>query len=99
MNILSRIRDIHPRVKYMMSRIRDIRPMSVKPNEKDTYTVKPLNNGHTGIFFSVKLSMSGSVHLCNHVLKVWLMGVVNVKWTYVNATQCLKSFSALDHKL
>ena len=30
MNILSRIRDIRPRVKYMMSRIRDNRPMSVK---------------------------------------------------------------------
>ena len=30
MNILSRIRDIRPRVKYMMSRIRDYRPMSVK---------------------------------------------------------------------
>ena len=29
MNILSRIRDIRPRVKYMMSRIRDNRPMSV----------------------------------------------------------------------
>ena len=29
MNILSRIRDIRPRVKYMMSRIRDYRPMSV----------------------------------------------------------------------
>ena len=32
MNILSRIRDIRPRVKYMMSRIRDNRPMSVKNN-------------------------------------------------------------------
>ena len=30
MNILSRIRDIRPCVKYMMSRIRDNRPMSVK---------------------------------------------------------------------
>ena len=30
MNILSRIRDIRPRVKYMMSRIRDNRPMSDK---------------------------------------------------------------------
>ena len=30
MNILSRIRDIRPRVKYMMSRIRDYRPMSDK---------------------------------------------------------------------
>ena len=30
MNILSRICDIRPRVKYMMSRIRDNRPMSVK---------------------------------------------------------------------
>ena len=30
MNILSRIRDIRPRVKYMMSRIRDNRPMSAK---------------------------------------------------------------------
>ena len=29
MNNLSRIRDIRPRVKYMMSRIRDNRPMSV----------------------------------------------------------------------
>ena len=29
MNILSRICDIRPRVKYMMSRIRDNRPMSV----------------------------------------------------------------------
>ena len=33
MNILSRIRDIRPRVKYMMSRIRDNRPMSVKNNQ------------------------------------------------------------------
>ena len=32
MNILSRICDIRPRVKYMMSRIRDNRPMSVKNN-------------------------------------------------------------------
>ena len=30
MNILSRICDIRPRVKYMMSRIHDNRPMSVK---------------------------------------------------------------------
>ena len=32
MNILSRICDIRPRVKYMMSRIRDNRPMSVNNN-------------------------------------------------------------------
>ena len=30
MNILSRICDIRPRVKYMMSRIRDNRPMSAR---------------------------------------------------------------------
>ena len=30
MNIMSHICDIRPRVKYMMSRIRDNRPMSVK---------------------------------------------------------------------
>ena len=34
MNILSRIRDIRPRVKYMMSRIRDYRPMSVNTPRK-----------------------------------------------------------------
>ena len=31
-----------------------------------------------------------------HVLKVWLMGVFNEKWSYVDAMQCLKSFGALE---
>ena len=37
MNILSRICDIRPRVKYMMSRIHDNRPMSVN-NENFSIT-------------------------------------------------------------
>ena len=47
MNILSRIRDIRPRVKYMMSRIRDYRPMSVKAHENNptSFSVS------TGFFF------------------------------------------------
>ena len=39
MNILSRIRDIRPRVKYMMSRIRDYRPMSVNVKEIQMWMV------------------------------------------------------------
>ena len=39
MNILSRICDIRPRVKYMMSRIRDNRPMSVNSISRLCFTV------------------------------------------------------------
>ena len=44
MNILSRIRDIRPHVKYMMSRIRDNRPMSV--NTIKGISNLPVNNSH-----------------------------------------------------
>ena len=43
MNILSRIRDIRPRVKYMMSRIRDNRPMSVNESTKEPQCACALN--------------------------------------------------------
>ena len=40
MNILSRICDIRPRVKYMMSRIRDNRPMSVNHMFRNTFPLR-----------------------------------------------------------
>ena len=39
MNILSRICDIRPRVKYMMSHIHDNRPMSVKAPLRVLYVI------------------------------------------------------------
>ena len=71
MNILSRIRDICPRVKYMMSRIRDYRPMSDKSQFEEirdglrpqNLAVPDLYDPLSGLLHSAFLQ---SVETCRH---------------------------------
>ena len=59
MNILSRICDIRPRVKYMMSRIRDNRPMSVKIkdacHERNDATSVIRNNNSNSLMHKMRI--------------------------------------------